>query len=222
MTGSANDDILLATGWPISIVEAALADRTKKNDLTSFLRDRYCERFFKPIKLMKDTEGNDQGYGFSIMALCSLLIESLQSYRHGWPCTNKTELERLNCRHIPAEFEVPTSERPAKLGDEFSSFFKDVEWADLFPGVDGSQFYNNIRNGLLHQAQTKDGWRVRKCEQKLWDSDRKVLDRDRFADALKEAWDRYLDKLRTEDWDTDDWKRVRRKIWWLIELSRSR
>jgi hypothetical protein len=222
MGRSADDEILLASRWPVSKVEAALAHRTEKDELVSFLKDRYKERFFEPLKLMRNAANNEQGYGFSIMALSSLLIESLQSYRHGWPCTDKTEVERLHCHHIPAEYEVPKSERPTSVGEVFRNFFKDTEWANLFPGVDGSEFYNNIRNGLLHQAQTKNGWRIRKCEPKLWDSRTRTLDRDRFAEALEGAWGRFLRKLESQDWDSDDWKRVRRKIWWLIELSRYR
>jgi hypothetical protein len=109
MRSSANDEISLAVGWPVSRVEGALADRTKKDDLIKFLHDRYGERFFKPIRLLKDAAGSEQGYGFSIMALCSLLIESVQSYRRGWPSTHREELKRLHCRHIPAEYEVPAS-----------------------------------------------------------------------------------------------------------------
>jgi len=68
----------LATGWPISKVEECLAAADKES-LLQFVVRRYEERFLKPIRTLGSAPRNYRGYGFAIMALCSLLVESLQS-----------------------------------------------------------------------------------------------------------------------------------------------
>jgi hypothetical protein len=68
-------------------VRAAL--RTKdRAGLIDFIRQRHTERFFDPIQRLRGAERNQQGYGFAMMALCSLLIETIQSYREGLPTTD--------------------------------------------------------------------------------------------------------------------------------------
>jgi hypothetical protein len=80
-------------------------------------------------------------------------------------------------------------------------------------------FYSAIRNGLLHQAQTKQGWRIRSGESQLWNETDKIVDRTRFSNALKQAFENYLEELRTAAWDDDLWLKARRKIWWLIQAK---
>src|SRR5271156_6025144 len=87
-------EIKLAHGWPISKVRTSLAN-AQAIDLASFIRARHGERFFKPIKRLRESLGNNQGYGFAMMALCSLLVETIQSYREGLPTTHQGELNRL-------------------------------------------------------------------------------------------------------------------------------
>ena len=92
------------------------------------------------------------------MSLCSLLVESIQSCREGLPTTYGPELRWLERHNPPSQFKIPDDER--KNGETvFVGFFKD--FADLFPNVSGREFYRSIRNGLLHQAQTKNGWTIK-------------------------------------------------------------
>lgn len=71
-------------GWPLSKVDACLNNRDK-DALMKFIGQRYAERFVSAITTLRATPGSTSGYGFAIMALCSLLVESLQSYRYGLP-----------------------------------------------------------------------------------------------------------------------------------------
>ena len=152
------------------------------------------------------------------MALCSLLIESLQSYRYGLPTTNRGEFGRLASFNPPTEYEIPTGDQ--KSGEQvFRDFFSYSGHQKLFPTVDGIIFYRAIRNGLLHQAQTKEGWRIRTGQSRLWNAADKVLDRKMFADALDSAFKDYLDELNRAEWNENIWLMARRKIWWLIRFS---
>jgi hypothetical protein len=162
----------LASGWPISKVESCLRSGNK-NELVAFLERRYEERFFKPIRALQSYTGHHKGFGFAIMALCSLLIESLQSYRYGLPTTYEPEYEDALAQFTPP-IDYAIEKREHRNGRRaFKDFFSLDSHRPLFPGVDGVVFYTAIRNGLLHQAQTKQGWRIRTGESRLWNTARK-------------------------------------------------
>src|SRR5260370_380850 len=94
-----NSDLRLAANWPISKVRRCL--RKKDRDgLVQFLRERHDERFFKPIRYLKGAPGNIQGYGFAMMALCALLVETIQSYRDGLPTTLQNRIPGC-CQKFP-------------------------------------------------------------------------------------------------------------------------
>lgn len=156
-----------------------------------------------------------------MMSLWSLLIETIQSFRRGLPTTHGPELARL--RELEKSEQVPTwAHLPPgmKVNSEgtFKSFFQDFK--DEFPGMDGSAFHKNVRCGLLHQAQTKWGWTItasRRQHELVIDE---KIQRNLFAKTLQRAFERYLHELGDGDWDSEAWKNARRKIWWLIRLSR--
>jgi hypothetical protein len=207
----------LASGWPLTGVETCL-NAGKKDLLVSLIQRRYEERFLDPIRTLRSASGHAKGYGFAIMALCSLLIESLQSYRHGLPTTHEGEYATLAAFNPPTEYDIPKAER--KSGTQvFVDFFSFPAHQVLFPGVDGGTYYSRIRNGLLHQAQTKGGWKIRIGQARLWNEPDKIVDRNKFADALTCAFNQYLEELNRAAWDNDIWRKARRKLWWLVKLS---
>jgi hypothetical protein len=69
----------LATAWPLSRVNTCL-NSADKASLVLMIQQRYDERFLLPLRTLRSASGHALGYGFAIMALCSLLVESLQSY----------------------------------------------------------------------------------------------------------------------------------------------
>jgi hypothetical protein len=207
----------LATGWPLSRIETSL-NAGEKDLLVSMIQRRYEERFLDPIRTLRSATGHAKGYGFAIMALCSLLIESLQSYRYGLPTTYKGEYGALASFTPPPEYEIPPAER--RSGTQvFVDFFAFAPHQTLFPGVDGGTYYAGIRNGLLHQAQTKGGWKIRIGQTQLWNDPDKIVDRNKFVDALTCAFNQYLAELNRAAWDDDIWRKARRKLWWLAKLS---
>jgi hypothetical protein len=163
--------------------------------------------FFEPIRHLASS-CNKQGYGFAIMALCSLLIETIQCYRYGLPSTNSGELERLG---IPKE-------QWRSGSTAFNEFFLGP-CQHLFPDVDAVDFYSNIRNGLLHQAQTKGGWKIRTGQAAICNLNDKIIDRDKFANALEGAFQEYLEDLGQHDWAEDIWSKAAQKICWLVKTS---
>lgn len=209
-------DPRLARGWPASKVQKCL-DNQKKDELVRFLKARFKERFFRPIDCLKEAPGNLQGYGFAMMALCSLLVESIQSFRDGLPSTYRRELSKLGQYNPPKQYEVPKIDWPKNGADVFKRFFS--TYRGLFTDVDGGEFYRSIRNGLLHQAQTKNGWSLRTGQKKLWNPAKKIVDRDRFAESLEDTLKSYLKELEHAGWNSPVWQKAARKTWWLIRLS---
>jgi|ERR1044071_450713 hypothetical protein len=217
MKSISKTDPELARGWRASRVRACL-DNQEKEQLIQFIDQRFTDRFFDPIRCLKQSPGNTQGYGFAIMALCSLLIESIQSFRFGLPSTYQRELERLGDFNPPVAFEVPRNEWLSGR-QVFTDFFTSPSYRKLFPGIDGAAFYTNIRNGLLHQAQTKNGWTITIQRKRLCAPKAKVLNRNVFAVRLEKAFRLYLQELRRCEWRDELWTKAARKIWWLARLS---
>lgn len=209
--------VLLANRWPAWRVASHLADPSRGQELIQFLRERHSEKFFEPIGSLRAAAVNKWGYGFSILALCSLMIETIQSYWEGWPSTNKFELAELSKLTTPQAYVVPKSEWPTTKS-AFQDFFSNPVFKPLFPSVDANQFYECIRNGLLHQGQTKNGWKIWEVGP-LWNSSRSAINRNKFADAVAGGFEAYLGVLNMAAWGDPRWVKARRKIWWLIELS---
>ena len=210
-------DPLLARNWPASMVEQCLANRDTAG-LVQFLRERHRQRFFKPINQLKSAKGNSQGFGFAVMALCSLLIETVQSYRDGLPTTHQGELSNLRkLDNVPSAYQLPPDLK-VKGDDEFKKFF--VAFQSDFPGIDGEEFYKNIRNGLLHQGQTKGGWLLHKGGSVVRHAKKKIIYRDQFSERLEGCFKKYLGELETHSWEHEIWANAARKIWWLVRLSR--
>jgi hypothetical protein len=207
LSNSGTREISLASNWPVSKVEDSLKRRAK-SEIIEFLRERHEERFFDPIRHLTSSRGK-KGYGFAIMALCSLLIETIQSYRYGLPSTYERDLKRLG---------IPKA--AWKNGkDAFKDFFSLPRSQALFARMDGEEFYSNIRNGLLHQAQTKGGWKINTDQPVLCDPAKKSIDRDKFSAALKTSFDEYLEELNRHPWTEDIWSKAEQKISWLIKMS---
>ncbi len=195
-------------------------------ELVEFLRERHEERYFQPLRLMGNAAGNEAGYGFAMMSLCCLLIETFQCYREGLPTTSGKEckvlLEIEKRESVPTEYSLEHIPQPQKGAGEaiFKNFFK--EQKEFFPKVDGKEFYKSIRCGLLHQALTKNNWRIRKNCATLCDPNGQEIDRDLFAEALIRTFAAYLTELRSKSksWSDDLWQKAARKIWWLVRISK--
>ena len=172
-------DILLASNFSIAQYQRAVRDRDSEC-LVRFVERRFLERYIKPIS------GRGR-HGFSIMAICCLMIESLISFRRGWSATEEN-------------------------GDKvFGDFFSTHEPFNGLASV-ANQFYGHVRNGLLHQAETTGGWRIRRDREPLFDPETKTIEADRFRDAVEAALRKYCDELRGNSWDSNIWKNFRRKV----------
>lgn len=128
----------------------------------------------------------EQRHGFTMMAVACLMIETLESFYRGWPKTNaKSELA-------------------------FCSFFDRNSNFHFLKGY-SQAFYTNVRCGILHQAETTGGWRIRR-EGALFDPQSKVVNANLFLEKLQEALGDYCNELREANWNSEIWKKFRKKM----------
>jgi hypothetical protein len=79
--------VRLAWNWSKARVLKSL-DKGQKQELIRFLRERYQERFLTPIRCLRNAPENEHGFGFAMMSLCCLLVETLGCYRSGLPSSH--------------------------------------------------------------------------------------------------------------------------------------
>jgi hypothetical protein len=129
-------------------------------------------------------------HGFTKMAVACLMIEALESFRRGWLDT-----------------------RGAKSEHAFCSFFDAHQQFAPLRGH-ARDFYKGVRCGILHQAETTLGWRIRRDNPSLLDQTGNIrtINATKLVEALGSALDQYRDELKAAAWDSDLWMSLRSKM----------
>jgi hypothetical protein len=125
-------------------------------------------------------------HGFTIMAISCLMIEALQSFREGWQNT-KGKSELAFCRFF-------------SQNDRFNAFQKH-----------SGPFYIRVRCGILHQAETTGGWRIKRIGP-LFNPALLTINATHFLDQLEAVLNEFRNSLKTAEWHSEVWKRVRAKM----------
>lgn len=175
--------------WPMTKVklESGEADAaTWKGAHERLLKARLDDRYLKPIKSIRES-GSYIGEGFAILTIQCGLIEFLAALRCGWNYRNGAAYGKNNeygsSRRLYAEF--LTNQKP------FSDYVPDSERA--------LEFYRDVRCGLTHEAQTKNGWKVRAANatDSAIDFNSKFVNRDLLGNAIDKYLAIYSDELQT-------------------------
>lgn len=146
--------------------------------LGQFIVERFHERYFEP------TVDHQKRHGFTLMAISCLVIEALECFYQGEPNSK------------------------GKTRAMFESFFKNRPTGlEVFGGGD-DWFYYNIRCGILHQAETTGGWRVRRTG-RLLDTAQRSINAKMFVVRLRAAVANYAMQLQI---DNDLWEKFRTKM----------
>jgi hypothetical protein len=154
----------------------------KREEISDFIQERFKERYIIPLESIP----TGKKHGFCIMAVCCLMIEALESFRQGWVKSK------------------------GKSKAAFCYFFDDNEPFRDFCGY-AQEFYNNVRCGILHQAETTGGWRIKR-EGTLFDSASKIINATKFLKELAKCLENYCDELKKSHWNSDLWQKVRKKM----------
>lgn len=138
-------------------------------------KDRMESRFFEPVNNIKRMIYS----GFTIMAICCLLIETLQQFYKGVD-------------------ESPTSKK------FFVSFLTKTSFGDYFNENKAKMFYKKIRCGILHQAEIKDSSlilikrniplvKITKDEEGL------IINRKLFFKQLETEYNNYINSIKDKN-----------------------
>lgn len=122
--------------------------------------------------------------GFAMMAVGCLMIEALESFRQGWKDSNR------------------------KSAESFRSFFAHWDEFAAFRPV-AADFYEHVRCGILHQAETTGSWRVVRSGPMR---DERTINAAKFTAALRRVLAKYASSLRTEDWESETLVAFRKKM----------
>ena len=149
---------------------------------------RFVERFIKPADVVLEQDKDEvipEGRGFAVLALDCLLLESLYGYQHG--------------RHTRSSGATSEAFEKILLEEPFRKWFEPQDRA--------SRFGRAVRNGILHDGETRDGWIVWKA----WGDDPPMLKgepdgririyRDVFHTSVVRYVETYFAKLRDQSAD---------------------
>jgi len=178
------EDILLSSSVTIAKYRQYQAEKNRER-IAEFIRERFTERYISPLR-----GDPSRKHGFCIMAICCLMIEALESFWQGWPNTNY------------------------RSRDAFRSFFQRCSNQGLGLGIFSNlagDFYNGVRCGILHQAETTNGWRIRR-KGSLFEPTTKTINATLFHDELEKALGRYVETLKQSDWESEIWQNLRKKM----------
>lgn len=178
----------LVTNKEINVTIDKYADYLKSKDkdlIADFIYNRLYYRYLKPFAFKNADYKKNYKNGFSIMANCCLLIETIESFKNGWGDSgNKSELA-------------------------FVQFFKsDKNFSELKNS--GSEFYKKVRCGILHQGETTGGWLINRSGEKLCDS--KTINAFKFSRRIELSLNDYKTELKNAEWDSEIWDNFRTKM----------
>lgn len=125
-------------------------------------------------------------HGFASMALACLLIETIQSFREGLGDTKGRSKEM------------------------FLIFLKHEPGFAIFANIADS-FFKDVRCGLLHQGETRNGWTVMR-RGPLFDPTENQVNATLFLRAVHNALVAYCGELERAAWEGEQWEKCRAKM----------
>jgi hypothetical protein len=152
-----------------------------KAKIADLIRSRFIERYITPI----EETPRHKKHGFCTMAISCLMIEALESFRVG----------------------LGNSSGCSKT--VFRSFFQ--RHHHEFEGIQADTFYDHVRCGILHQAETTGGWKIER-KGPIFDSSSLTLNATEFHRVLRDILNRYCSELEKADWESQVWVLCRQKM----------
>jgi len=169
------------------------ADDKAKAELISFIYHRFNNRYITPLRsIPKDLKS-----GFLMIAAICLLIETLETFY----CGEKDSKDKSRKR--------------------FEDFFEREKAA--FKEFNGysNEFYYNVRCGVLHQAETRKGYRILRVKSALFDPVNRTVNANALLEAVELSIKRYVDLLTIKPFGDDVWKNALKKMRFICENSKT-
>ncbi|WP_433763702.1 hypothetical protein [Flavobacterium ginsenosidimutans] len=172
----------------VSIADYMIMEYNKdKGAIAGFIFNRLHSRYLKPFQFPETAYAAQYKNGFSIMANCCMLIETLESFKQGLGSSNR---------------------QSEKLFVDFLT--TDTNFTDFRSNE--SDFYTHIRCGILHQGETTGGWIIGRSGKRLFDAAKLKVDAFCFMDSLQESLQDYCLLLQSSDWSDPIWQNFLTKM----------
>lgn len=117
-------------------------------------------KFFEPLKQLKK-HGNNEGSGFSMVAIECLLIELFAAFREGKTFNHRYSKEKNpptyqygDCQSLYVDFLTKIYPFNSQFSSDLEKIKNDVNF------FSASKFYTEVRCGLLHEGKTKGKWTI--------------------------------------------------------------
>ena len=172
------DQMFIAPGYTVADWKKLDLDSGNSSDwceaikiLDARITGRYLDPVDKLIEYEEPIDPEKRRFGFTILAIDCLLIETLQAFRDG----KTTGTKKMFVKFLTGR-------------SSFSKYFDEKS---------ACRFCDNFRNGILHEAETRSGGRVWSVGQLLDNTGTGMtINRTKFHEALKSELGSYLDELR--------------------------
>lgn len=152
-----------------------------------FFEKRMNTRYLKPIEAI-ERDAKIDGEGFAVTVIICSLIEALESFRLGKVYKRATKGNVIDERKEYFKSQL-IFEDFLKNREPFKSFFSEEGLA--------TSFYENVRCAVLHEAATRNGWKIRIDTPALVvkQDNSYTLNRVLFVDAIKQYMYSYKNEL---------------------------
>ncbi len=158
----------------------------RKTEISEMIYHRFYDRYIKPFEYKSGYYKTCYKNGFAMMASGCLLIETLESFYEG----------------------LGDTERRSK--EMFKKFFERER--SLLGNFNSDKFYENVRCGILHQAETTEGYKISRKEKDLFNEMTKTINAAEFLKQLEKCLKEYKEKLKESKWNSEIWDNARRKM----------
>lgn len=139
------------------------------------LTERYLEPADRLVEIEKDLQPTQKKYGFTVLAIDCMLIETLQSFYEGETDTNGKS-KKMFVNFLTGR-------------DSFKTYFTTTDLAE--------RFYYNYRCGILHQSETQVGAKVWAVGELLMQHGTDLtVNRVAFHEGLKKEFEKYIETLK--------------------------
>jgi len=212
-----NPDLSLAissNGKDVTVKDCTFFLQQKdKIKLANFIFDRLYGRYLKPFDYNSDDYRKHFKNGFALMANCCLLIETYVSF------TSRQFRSTQNKSGKCFGYFFSSHKSFALLAK--GALKPDGTIADKKDGGIPNDFFDNVRCGILHNGETKNGWKInREATSPYFDPGTKTLNAFEFSSLLKKILDNYRDTLISSDFDNDEiWINFKNRLNDLISKS---